>query len=139
MDFRGAACFEVRHWHPFLDDERGLRPGVNADASPHNRAVLPGPDAARPLDTIVLYGTGFGPTVPDAVPGEVVAAPAPILNPVTIRIGQAAAQVLYAGMTGVGLYQFNVVVPDLPNGDYPVVAQFGGVRTSSAARLRVQR
>lgn len=94
---------------------------------------------ARPLDTIVLYGTGFGPTVPDAVPGEVVNGASPLLNPVTIRVGQADAQVVYAGMTGVGLYQFNVVVPDLPNGDYPVVAQIAGIRTSSAARVRIER
>ncbi len=94
---------------------------------------------ARPLSTIVLYGTGFGPTNPAIAPGEVVNNSSPLLNPVTIRIGQAAAQVLYAGTTGVGLNQFNVVVPDLPNGDYPVVAQVAGVRTSSIGRLQIQR
>ena len=77
--------------------------------------------------------------MPDVVPGEVVNGAAPLLNPVAIRVGQADAQVVYAGLTGVGLFQFNVVVPDLPNGDYPVVAQIGGVRTSSAARVRIER
>jgi uncharacterized protein (TIGR03437 family) len=94
---------------------------------------------ARPLDTIVLWGTGFGPTNPAITPGETVGSPSPLLNPVTVRIGQQAAQVLFAGMTDAGVYQFNIAVPDLSNGDYPVVAEVAGVRTSSIARLRVQR
>jgi protocatechuate 3,4-dioxygenase beta subunit len=94
---------------------------------------------ARPLDTIILWGTGFGPTNPAIAPGEVVSNSSPLLNPVTIRIGPSTAQVLYAGMTGVGLYQFNIIVPDLPSGDYPVVAEVAGVRTPSIARLRIQR
>lgn len=93
---------------------------------------------AKPGETIILWGNGFGPTDPAIAAGEVVTASSPLLNPVTIRIGQAAADVIYAGMTGVGLYQFNLVVPNLANGDYPVVAQIAGVRTSSIARLRVQ-
>lgn len=94
---------------------------------------------ARPLNTIVLWGTGFGPTNPAMAPGEVASNSSPLLNPVTIRIGPATAQVLYAGMSGVGLYQFNIIVPDLANGDYPVVAEVAGVRTPSIARLRIQR
>ncbi len=94
---------------------------------------------ARTLDTIVLWGTGFGPTVPNITPGETITQPSPLLNPVTIRIGQSSATVTYAGMTSAGLCQFNVIVPDMPSGDYPVVATIAGVRTSSAARLRVQR
>jgi uncharacterized protein (TIGR03437 family) len=58
---------------------------------------------------------------------------------VTIRIGSSTAQVLYAGMTGAGLYQFNILVPDLASGDYPVLAEVAGVRTPSMARLRIQR
>jgi uncharacterized protein (TIGR03437 family) len=94
---------------------------------------------AKPLDTITLWGTGFGPTSPAIEPGEAVNGAAPLLNPVTIRIGEQTAQVLYAGMTGVGTYQINVMVPNLANGDYPVVAEVAGVRTPSVARLRVQQ
>ncbi len=93
---------------------------------------------ARPGDTIILWGTGFGPANPAIAPGQAVANSSPLLNPVTIRIGQAKAQVVYAGMSGVGLYQFNTVVPDLPSGDYPVIAEIAGVRTPSAGRLRIQ-
>ncbi|MGH9660933.1 MAG: hypothetical protein ACRD96_20460, partial [Bryobacteraceae bacterium] len=94
---------------------------------------------ARPLDTIVLWGSGFGPTSPATDPGVVAGNANPLLNPVTIRIGQAAATVLYAGVTGAGVCQLNTVVPDLPNGDYPVVAEVAGVRTASIARLRIAR
>lgn len=94
---------------------------------------------AKPGDTILLWGTGFGPTNPGLTAGEVVTNAAPLMNPVRIRIGQAAAQVNYAGVTAVGVYQFNIVVPDLPDGDYPVRADVAGVRTSTVPRLRIQR
>ena len=87
---------------------------------------------AKPLETIVLWGTGFGPTNLAGSTGELQTTP-------TIRFGNRQAQVSYAGVTAAGLCQFNVVVPDVANGDYPVVASVGGVRTSSAARIRVQR
>ena len=38
-----------------------------------------------------------------------------------------------------GLYQFNLVVPNLPDGDQDVFATIAGVRTQSLARLRIQR
>jgi protocatechuate 3,4-dioxygenase beta subunit len=94
---------------------------------------------ARPAETITLWGTGFGPTVPEVRPGEIVTSGAPLLHPVTIRIGAVAAVVTYAGLTGAGLNQFNLIVPDLPDGDYPVVAEILGMRTGSAARIRIQR
>ena len=56
-----------------------------------------------------------------------------------IRIGQSTAPVRYAGVTAVGVYQFNVVVPDLPTGDYPVRAEVAGIRTATVPRLRIQR
>jgi uncharacterized protein (TIGR03437 family) len=46
--------------------------------------------------------------------------------------------VRFAGLTGAGLYQFNVVVPNLPSGDHDVVATVAGARTQPLARLRVQ-
>jgi uncharacterized protein (TIGR03437 family) len=94
---------------------------------------------ARPQQTIVLWGTGFGPTNPAITPGDVISGAAPLANSVKVRIGQSTAQVAFAGMTGAGLYQFNTVVPDLADGDYPVIAEVAGVRTSSIGRLRIQR
>jgi len=47
--------------------------------------------------------------------------------------------VAFAGLTGSGLYQFNVTVPNLPNGDAAVVASIGGVATQTGVTLTVQQ
>ena len=71
--------------------------------------------------------------------GEVFAGAAPLTNAVTLRIGTAIADVRFAGLSAAGLYQFNLVVPNLPDGDQDVFATIAGVRTQSLARLRIQR
>jgi uncharacterized protein (TIGR03437 family) len=58
---------------------------------------------------------------------------------VTVWIHNQPALVGYAGLISPGLYQVNITVPNLPDGDYPVVASVGGARTGKAMRLRVQR
>lgn len=78
---------------------------------------------AKAGDVIVLYGTGFGPTTPAVDPTLIFSGAAPTTNPVTVTIGGQPAQVQFAGISGAGLYQLNVVVPQgLSNGDQPVVA-----------------
>ncbi|MBL8222276.1 MAG: hypothetical protein JNL62_23775, partial [Bryobacterales bacterium] len=95
---------------------------------------------ARPGETIVLYGTGFGPTSPAATPGKVLTEPLRTAGEVRIRIHNQEAAVSYSGLVSAGLYQINVTVPaDLADGDYPVVAEVGGVRTGKFVKLRVQR
>ena len=42
-------------------------------------------------------------------------------------------------MVSNGLYQINVVVPPLPDGDHEIVAQAGGVRTVAGTYVNVQR
>ena len=50
--------------------------------------------------------------------------------PVVISINNTPTTVLYAGMVGVGLYQFNIQLPDgLVSGDYPVTVQISGLTT----------
>lgn len=95
--------------------------------------------AAKPGDTILLYGTGFGPTSPAISPSTVPAAPAPTANPVKIQVHNVQAEVAFAGLVSPGLYQFNVKVPDLADGDYPVTAEVGGVRTEKFVKLRIAR
>jgi uncharacterized protein (TIGR03437 family) len=94
--------------------------------------------AAKPGDTILLYGTGFGSTTPASPAGQVTS-PAPLANQVTLWIGGAATTTQYAGLVSPGLYQFNLVVPDVANGDQAVVAQIGGKATQTGAFLAVQR
>jgi uncharacterized protein (TIGR03437 family) len=113
---------------------------------PDGAAVGPagifGGDPSRPAapgQIISLYGTGFGATNPALPPAQVVTVPAVLAEPVTVRFGSAPAEVQWAGISGAGLYQFNVVVPDVPNGDVEVVAEIGGVRTGPGDFIFVQR
>jgi uncharacterized protein (TIGR03437 family) len=98
----------------------GLIPGV---------ATTP----AQPGEVILLYGTGFGTTNPATPTDQLVTQATALANSVQITIGGIAASVQFAGLTESGLYQFNVVVPNLPNGDAAVVAQIGGVKSAGVA------
>ncbi len=73
-------------------------------------------------ETIVLYGVGFGATATKVAAGQFPAAPTPTLLVPNITIGGVTAQVQYSGLIGPGLYQMNVVVPQVPSGDQPIVA-----------------
>jgi uncharacterized protein (TIGR03437 family) len=63
-----------------------------------------------------------------------------LTNPITVRIGGVPAEVQFAGLSGAGLYQLNVKIPDtLPDGDAAVVAETGGVRTQDNVFITVKR
>ena len=89
-------------------------------------AVLPAGamqgNAARPArrgETMVLYGVGFGPVTPNVGAGDVVQGDNHLVLPLDVFFGETRAAVNYAGLAPgtVGLYQFNVVVPDTAAGD----------------------
>jgi uncharacterized protein (TIGR03437 family) len=95
---------------------------------------------AKPGEVILLFGTGFGATTPSVPTGEVFNGAAQLTNPVTLTIGGVQAEVLFAGLSAAGLYQFNVTVPaTVANGDQAVVASIGGVQTQDGAFLAIQR
>jgi uncharacterized protein (TIGR03437 family) len=52
---------------------------------------------------------------------------------VTVTIGGQSADVLYAGLTpgSIGLAQANVVVPNVPGGDHPIVINVGGAASNA--------
>jgi uncharacterized protein (TIGR03437 family) len=93
---------------------------------------------AKPGDTILLYGTGFGPTTPPEPIGQLVT-PAPLASRVTVRIGGLAASTSFSGLVSPGLYQFNVVVPDAPDGDRPVWVEVGAAVSQPNLLLTVKR
>lgn len=103
--------------------------------------LYPGASPARPGEVIILYGTGFGPTLePQTAAGRLVTQPAPLANRVTVFIGGVAAEVLWAGRSGAGLDQSNIRLPDnLPDGDLAVVAEIAGARTQDNLFLTVAR
>ncbi len=97
--------------------------------------------ATRPVkvgETIELFGVGFGPTNPSVAAGKAFSGAAPTANPVSITIGGVAAQVLFAGITGAGMYQFNVVVPNVSSGDQALIATVSGNSTPAGVMLTIQ-
>ena len=104
--------------------------------------LLPGvtTQPAQPGETILLYGTGFGPTTPVLPTAQAVTTPAALANSVQITIGGVSAFVAYAGLVESGTYQFNVTVPpNLPNGDALVVATIEGVATQTGVSITVHQ
>jgi uncharacterized protein (TIGR03437 family) len=95
--------------------------------------------AAKPGDIITLYGIGFGDVSPNISPGTIVSA-ANSIPGLTLSFGTTPATVSYAGLApnAVGLYQFNVVVPDV-SGDQQIVVKVNGEATQQTAYLTVVR
>jgi uncharacterized protein (TIGR03437 family) len=85
---------------------------------------------AKPGDVITFFGIGFGPVTPDNPAGQIVQGSNTLAAPIQISFGNTAAAIDYAGLAlgFMGLYQFNVVVPNVPPSDaVPVTFTLGGV------------
>jgi uncharacterized protein (TIGR03437 family) len=95
---------------------------------------------ATPGETIEIYGTGFGPTNPAVAAGQLVSGAPPLTDPtqLQIRIGGVLATVTYAGIVAVGEYQFNVLIPALPNGDQSIVATIGGLTSQTGISIPIK-
>jgi uncharacterized protein (TIGR03437 family) len=106
-------------------------PGVSATATP-----------AKPGETIILWGTGFGPTNPPEPIGQLTSGAPTATTLPTVTIGGVQAQVIGAALSPgfAGLYQIAVQVPgSLSDGDQPIVAQAGGAQSPAGVVLTVQR
>jgi uncharacterized protein (TIGR03437 family) len=90
---------------------------------------------------LLLYATGFGATDPVAPANRIVqgAPPLPADAGLVVTVGGVRATVEYAGLVSNGLYQFNIVIPNVADGDQPVVAQVDGVSTAGESLLRIGR
>ncbi len=96
---------------------------------------------AIPGEVVELYGTGFGPTNPPEGAGVVFLGAAPLAFPAqtSIQIGGTIVKVQFAGLTGAGLDQINVTIPDLPDGDWPVVANAFNGQSAGGIFITIQR
>ncbi len=99
---------------------------------------------AKPGETIILWGTGFGPTSPAAPVGVPVPTTTTYVtaSPVKVTIGGADAAVYqsqaFLAPTSAGEYQMAVTVPaNAANGDLPVVATVSGAQSPSGVLLTV--
>jgi uncharacterized protein (TIGR03437 family) len=80
---------------------------------------------ARPGDLLTIYCISLGLTNPQLAPGQPASGPAPLIAPIQVLINDIvvpASDVLYAGASPgtAGLYQINLRVPNLPDGDHPI-------------------
>jgi uncharacterized protein (TIGR03437 family) len=88
--------------------------------------TVAGTRPAAPGSIISIFGTGFGQTTPIAANINGPVTPVPLSGPVEVWIGMNKTELLWAGMVGIGLYQFNIVVPaTITPGDYYVTVQVG--------------
>ena len=105
------------------------------------RALFPGFHPGPPIrDTITLYGIGFGQVNQGIPPGEIAQGQTSLAAPVTVTIGGQPATVNYAGLAPgfVGLYRFNVVVPNVPaSAAAPVTVSLGGTQLPQKLFLAV--
>lgn len=93
---------------------------------------------AKPGDTITAYGIGFGAVTPSIPPGVIVSQSNSIPN-FSLSFGTTAATVTYAGLApnAVGLYQFNIVVPQVADGDYQINVSVGSTQVPQTVYLTV--
>jgi uncharacterized protein (TIGR03437 family) len=121
---------------------RARAPGLLAPASfrdgdrqfvvavrPSGEIITPA-NPARPGETLLFYGTGFGAVTGGTIAGVIAQGPASINAPVEFRFGGAPGTIVYAGLAPglVGVYQFNVTLPaTLSAGATPVTAAVDGV------------
>ena len=96
---------------------------------------------AQPGDVITLYGIGFGAVTPSIPAGQIVQQNNTLALPFQILFGPTPAAFLYDGLapSAVGLYQFNVTVPNVTSSDaVPVTFTVGGVAQTQTLYIAVQ-
>ena len=94
----------------------------------------------RPGEVIVLWGTGFGPTIPPTPVGVLIPSDKTYIaaNPVSVTIGGLPAQVYGTALAPgfAGLYQVAIQIPpNTPDGDLPVIASIPGALATPATIL----
>jgi uncharacterized protein (TIGR03437 family) len=99
---------------------------------------------AKPGDVIILWATGFGPTLPAAPSGASVPASGgyPTASAPTVTIDNTPATVYGAALApgSAGLYQIAFQVPsNLANGDWPIQATIAGIASPAGTILSVHQ
>jgi uncharacterized protein (TIGR03437 family) len=99
---------------------------------------------ARPGETIILYGTGFGPVSPATaiIAGQIAQGQSSVTTPLEFQIANTVAPTGYAGLAPglVGVYQFNLTVPETAEtGDLQLHAFVNGQPLRQTLWIPVQR
>lgn len=126
----------------FLVNGKQFLAAINPDGSYVGNIAGVASHPAIPGQTITTYGVGFGATTPGVVPGQITGGATDLANPLVMTVGGVqVTQIPYKGLVApfVGLYQFNFVVPNVPDGDQPMTVQLGGVALPQTLFLSVKR
>jgi uncharacterized protein (TIGR03437 family) len=85
--------------------------------------------AAKPGDIVTIYALGLGPTNPATPAGVAASAAGNVTLPLQLKIGGVPATVQFAGVVqgSIGLYQLNVVIPNVLAGDQAMELSVDGV------------
>jgi uncharacterized protein (TIGR03437 family) len=97
---------------------------------------------AKPGETIVIYGVGFGSVTPNIPAGEIATESNQLSASFEIMFGKTPAKLPYFGLAPnfVGLYQFNVTVPAVANNDLvPLTFNLGGAAGTQTLFTTVQQ
>jgi uncharacterized protein (TIGR03437 family) len=95
--------------------------------------------AAKAGDSVVLFGVGFGPTSPVVLAGQAFSGAAPTTKAVNVLINNVSVTPAFAGLSGAGLYQLNLILPaGLGTGDVTLAAAVNAVQTQSSVVISLQ-
>jgi uncharacterized protein (TIGR03437 family) len=97
--------------------------------------------AAKPGDTLIVYGVGFGDVTPNIPAGQTVEEANSLAAPFHIYFGNTEATVAYDGLAPgyLGLYQFNVVAPAVTASDpAPLTFTLNGTPGAQTLFIAVQ-
>jgi uncharacterized protein (TIGR03437 family) len=100
---------------------------------------------AKPGENLTIYGIGFGPVIDSSnvnIPaGQIVGASNQLVNQVQMQVNGVPANLTYAGLAPgqVGVYQFNLVVPVVPDGDWPLTFTQNGAKGTQTLLLSVHQ
>jgi uncharacterized protein (TIGR03437 family) len=107
--------------------------------------VIPGTTRpAKPGDLLTIYGIGFGDVKTSGgsavAPGVVVTDTNSLVNPLKFSFGSTLANIQYGGLApgNIGLYQINVTVPNVADGDAAINVTLNGVALPQALFLAIQ-
>ena len=93
---------------------------------------------AKPGETVILYGNGFGATSTPVVSGSLTQSGDLATSPV-FAIGGNPTRASFSGLISPGLFQFNVMVPAADaDGNAVLSAIYGGSATPSGVVLAIQ-
>jgi len=96
---------------------------------------------AKPGETITLYGVGFGSVIPNIPAGQIVEESNQLASSFQISFGGTSADLTFFGLApqAIGLYQFNVVVPNVSANDLvPVTFTLGGTSGTQTLFIAIQ-